>query len=405
MRAYDTALGYEVTCNGTSWVASGGTGTIGDITITDNTPEINFIDANEAGTSTLEGSINVNCPSSDDCDMIFAVNSGADTETTVLMIDTDTDGASVVGVSEDIPTLWFLDANSAGTSSPEGAITVNCATTDDCTMNFWAEAGATLAAALSLVTGDTTETTVRINGNTPTLEWQDIDEPAIPDADPEGAIGVSCVGDGDCEMTFAVNSGADTSYIMAQIDTDTDGASQFQIGNPAGANYVTINEAGKINYVGTARPDIVHRVPAANLSIQAPCATNANTQIGGGPIVLRTVNCTDADGGAIGFELIMTDNWDGGDLFVRFDTTNVNAAPDEVMNGNILAQCRGTDEVINNTWGTAAISVDYTTSCQGGDICFIEFNSLATSTGTDLTGVRIIMAEVGYPIEDNDEID
>jgi hypothetical protein len=136
------------------------------------------------------------------------------------------------------------------------------------------------------------------------------------------------------------------------------------------------------------------------------------------------VDCTNADGGVIGFELVMTDNWDGGDLFVRFDTVNVNAVPDEILNGNVLAQCRGTDEVINNTWGTAAISVDYTgettnatkpmeatvtpdctTSCQGGDLCFIEFNSLATGTGTDFSEVYILMAEVGYPIEDNDEVD
>ena len=74
-RVYDTALGYEVTCNGTAFVASGGTGTMGDITIVDPSPQIFLDDSSHAGANT-EGQIRLNCLTPTDCDEVQSEYSG-----------------------------------------------------------------------------------------------------------------------------------------------------------------------------------------------------------------------------------------------------------------------------------------------------------------------------------------
>jgi hypothetical protein len=115
-------------------LAIGGDG--GDLTVNDATPEIDFDDTTATiGAGDIDASINVECETLNDCDMVFAVNSGADSETTVLKIDTETGGASVVEVHEATPTLGFNDADETNADAEvDGQITLACATEGDCEM-------------------------------------------------------------------------------------------------------------------------------------------------------------------------------------------------------------------------------------------------------------------------------
>ncbi|MFQ5982316.1 MAG: hypothetical protein ACE5KS_02965 [Woeseiaceae bacterium] len=63
-----------------------------------SSPPLNFDDTGDTGLT--DGSIIVNCPTLDDCDMDFSVDSGSDTERTMLRIDTETGGASVVTIGD-----------------------------------------------------------------------------------------------------------------------------------------------------------------------------------------------------------------------------------------------------------------------------------------------------------------
>jgi len=57
-------------------------------------PTDSFDDSDDAGT--VDGSIIVNCPTTNDCDMTISLDSGSDTEVAVLKFDTNDSGETVL---------------------------------------------------------------------------------------------------------------------------------------------------------------------------------------------------------------------------------------------------------------------------------------------------------------------
>jgi hypothetical protein len=121
----------------------------------------------------------------------------------------------------------------------------------------------------------------------------------------------------------------------------------------------------------------------------------------------------------------MPDNWDAGTFTVKVQTTHDNAVPADNLNADVAVQCRGDDEVINNTFGseiaadiatyatqwdlreveTAAITPNCTTSCLAGDRCYFRWQMDAAGTTTAVANLHILGFTVGYTIVDVDEVD
>lgn len=192
---------------------------------------------------------------------------------------------------------------------------------------------------------------------------------------------------------------------------------------------VTCNGTSWVNSGGVGGYDETIYLNADILWVDAAqCTKNTGTQFGGGPTTLTTIDCADNDAGRIGGYYVMPDNWDGGTFTMELDLIMANANPDGFYGGNVVAQCRGDSEAVNNTWGTAALLADLsgavtvqwdvfnvvsgpvtpncTTSCQVGDTCFFQFQALAASiTNTNPTDVHIPAIQINYGVTGLDKVD
>jgi hypothetical protein len=378
MRAYDTTLGYEVTCNGTAWVPSGGTGVLGDTTITDGTPSLGFNDTDVFGTRNPDGSLALECLTSADCDLTLSVNAGGTFYDSLV-----------------------LEGNGVG--------------------SFWVDLGWPSTGAIFRVDQGGNAS---LRSNTPNISFWDNSETV---SDNEASIGVQCATEGDCDMTFTVEADS-VSEPAILIDSVGAGDWDVKLGD-TDTNYVNISETGAVSFVGTAKPQYVSYFSTIDWNVDgAQCAVNAAVSLSGaagGPHVLKTIDCADNDAGKINTLYAAPDNWDGGDIHVKIDLAYLGADPNGVFGGTVKAMCRGDDELIDTTWGTpvaishdfspgtyvqydaadmeALVTPDCTTSCQPGDTCFIEFDAVAaTITDTDPTNIHILGMTLGVTIDDLD---
>jgi hypothetical protein len=189
---------------------------------------------------------------------------------------------------------------------------------------------------------------------------------------------------------------------------------------------------GDIIFTGTGKPQYVSYFSTIDWNVDGGvgtgCTINAAVSLSGaagGPHVLKTIDCVDGDAGKINTLYAAPDNWDGGNLHIKMDLAYLGADPNGVFGGTIKATCRGSDELIDTTWGTpvaishdfapvtyvqydaadmeAIVTPDCTTSCQPGDTCFIEFDTVAaTITDTDPTNIHIVGMTIGVTIDDLD---
>ena len=146
--AEDAADDLQITCSTASEetvdFANTGAGTVavtidgtlevtgGIITPAVTAPSIDFDDSDDPGT--IEGSIGVNCPTANDCDMDFAVNSGADTETVVLKFDTADSGATTIQIGD--PGTDYINVTEGGVMTVAGSGTITATDGDTATSFF-----------------------------------------------------------------------------------------------------------------------------------------------------------------------------------------------------------------------------------------------------------------------------
>jgi len=305
-RAYDTTLGYEVTYTGAAWVASGGTGTVGSLDISDDPPTLEFEDTGEpaAADATLEGQILVNCITDADCDMNFSVNSGGEALTEQLSILTETGGTSTVylgrnvaagtawadtqtwvGVSEGAglainngsPGVFFHDSDMADTEDSNAHIQVNCPTgttaggDEDCDMDLMVQSDGTAEPAIiidgvasddfDVHIGQGTATaanyvTITENGllymhsTAPWMYFDKTNEAGGGDATSEAQIGIGCGTEDDCFMDLVVEAGG-TQETLIYLDGVDANDFDVHVGDHDGGNYINVDQAGVLTGVGT----------------------------------------------------------------------------------------------------------------------------------------------------------
>ena len=85
------------------------------------------------------------------------------------------------------------------------------------------------------------------SSSTPTMTFDDTEDTGASDA----SIVVNCATTNDCDMSFKVDAGSDTSSEALLIDGVASNDWDIQIGKP-GTNYVNITEAGILSFAGTA---------------------------------------------------------------------------------------------------------------------------------------------------------
>ncbi len=91
------------------------------VTLRNALPSWRFDDTVEAGD--VDGKIEVDCPTTDDCDMIFFVDSGSDTEVVFMKIDTPDSGVSSLQIGDGVFTN-FINITEAGVLTGEGSATI-----------------------------------------------------------------------------------------------------------------------------------------------------------------------------------------------------------------------------------------------------------------------------------------
>lgn len=94
------------------------------------TPGWDFDDTDDAG-SNPDASVDVNCPTENDCDLSLGVNSGADSVTAPFKIDTSDAGDTTIQMG--LPGTNYVNVTEAGVMTAEGAATIAATTAADCT--------------------------------------------------------------------------------------------------------------------------------------------------------------------------------------------------------------------------------------------------------------------------------
>jgi len=166
------------------------------------TPAVDFDDSDDAGT--IEGSINVNCPTTNDCDMIFAVNSGADTETTIIQIDTTGGGVTTTNITGSL----FVDTDRV-VGTKEICVTIETPVDgDDNVPFFFPRSAITITDVYCQVDGGTSVAMIISDGSN-ALE------------------SITCDGDG-AEDDGSIANGTFTSLERMEFDLDaTSGSNTF----------------------------------------------------------------------------------------------------------------------------------------------------------------------------------
>lgn len=190
------------------------------------TPALDFDDSDDTGT--IEGSINVNCPTANDCDMDFAVNSGADTETTVLKIDTTDAGATTIQMGT--PGTNYVNVDEAGAMTAVGSasITATAAAADSITTTALDDAADTPAEGELLVVGQTTTQVQYIQLDFSKTMFDTGNLTATDDVRPVHIWGsaaivtdVDCITAGGTSATITLEDGAGTDLVTGCVCATT----------------------------------------------------------------------------------------------------------------------------------------------------------------------------------------
>jgi hypothetical protein len=160
------------------------------------------------------------------------------------------------------------------------------------------------------------------------------------------------------------------------------------------------------------------------------CAAVTSAAINSGPYIYYTA-CSDA-AGTIDVQVVMPENWDGGNLFIEPEVFSAEASPSGTIEFEISIQARGNDETINNTWvttngnayfedaETTATTVDtqydffkvknktaMAASGAGGDLLFVRLtrdNDDGTHD-TSTQAIRVVGLKIFYLIDSFEERD
>ncbi len=201
---------------GTNWeVTAAGAATFTSVTTGSSaTPSIDFDDSDDTGS--VDASIDINCPTANDCDMAFLVDSGSDTEAEAFRIDTTDGGVSTVEFSVPLVSESFLDIGTRET------FTDSDATPDVSTGSFF-------------ITNTTTFTITDFDGT-------GIDAGQIITVESNGAITYDCTASGfQCGSTDIVTAAGDLTswlydgtdwHLIAFTDQSTDMGTDATGGTP-----------------------------------------------------------------------------------------------------------------------------------------------------------------------------
>jgi len=227
-------------------------------------------------------------------------------------------------------------------------------------------------------------------------------------------------GDGVAIYRSAGN-GPTVTCIVSTVENDCDhvvslnSSKNFTIKDPSGNTIINVTAAGVTTYGSSYLPKKSVWFGAGALSTDGTqCAAPAEVTINSGP-KLFTIICTDNDASTIYGSVGMPDSYDGGT--VTFEGQFIQtAANTSAMNSDIAAECKGTGETVNSTWGTEVAmdianmtgsnAIDHVTSaavtangtCAAGDTLFFRWQLDAAGTTTAVATLHVVGFKMEYSV-------
>lgn len=234
------------------------------------TASVDFDDSDDTGT--VDASIDVNCPTADDCDMAFLVDSGSDTEVEAFRIDTTATG--VTSIVSSVPIYIAEQADAGADVAGFGQIWINTATPNEL---WWTnDAGTDVqlgtggSSAFSAITTSTNTTATMTVGTGASILASGTGSITATDLGADGLDAISEIAAGikrgpDATDTHILTTDVSAPGALTCLNMDTDGSVVLA----AGACGVAGGEANTL-----ASPDVGAEVDLINSVSKTGVALN-----------------------------------------------------------------------------------------------------------------------------------
>jgi hypothetical protein len=262
----------------------------------------------------------------------------------------------------------------------------------------WEITAAGAATFAGAITGDSLSTGA---STTPTVGFDDSDDAGTSD---EAAIVANAPTANDGDLSFQVNSGADSLATFIKIDTTDAGVSCAQFGDIGGGNYWEVCEdTATLQGQGTHDINVpANSIDSSDISTEVrsmvwqasalsadgtECSDPAEVTINSGPKAF-TLACpmgtAETDGFIYGGPMILPDGFDKtADVTFELSAYLTTDSGAGTWHGEVAIQCQTEGEIVDSTWGTG-IGLDLTPAV--GDVVNDVVQDASAAVDTDTTG-------------------